>query len=337
MKKTGLSGFNESELLEKLSLDKNFRASQIFNSIHSTGITDLNSITSLPAPLRENLSEKYTVFTSVIDAELTDPDGSSKLRIKLDDSSMIECVLLSDSKSRKTACISTQAGCRMGCTFCKTGSMGYKRNLESHEIIEQFLHLRNIFGQISNIVFMGMGEPLDNFDNLIKAVNILHNKKGINMSYRKMTVSTCGLAIGITKLADCEADLRLALSLNAADPVKRKEIMPVTSKYSLVDLKKALIYFQSVRKKRITLEYVMIDNFNISEKDAALLKDFCKGLSVMVNLIPWNPAEDLPYKTPSWKKVDDFCAMLDRNNLPYSIRRKKGRSINGACGQLASG
>ena len=337
MNKKGLSGFNESELLSELALDKNFRASQIFSSIHSTGIKDINDITSLPSDLRKDLSGKYSVFTSEIDTELTDPDGSSKLRIKLEDSLLIECVLLSDSSSRKTACISTQAGCRMGCTFCKTGSMGYKRNLEVYEIVEQYLHLRSSFGHISNIVFMGMGEPLDNYNNLIKAAAIFHNRKGINLGYRKMTVSTCGLAEGIIKLADSDADMRLAVSLNAADPVKRKEIMPVTNKYSLDDLKNALIYFQNTRKKRITLEYVLIDNFNISEKDALLLKNFCTGLSVMINLIPWNPADNLPYKTPSWNRVDRFCSFLDKYRLPYSVRRKKGRSINGACGQLASG
>ena len=336
MKKTGLSGLDEGELLKELSLDKNFRAVQIFSSIHSTGITDIKSITSLPAAERERLSENYTIFTSKIDTLLKDPDGSSKLRIKLSDSSLIECVLLSDSKSRKTACISTQAGCRMGCKFCKTGSMGFIRNLETCEIVEQFLHLRKKFGNISNIVFMGMGEPLDNFDNFIGAVKILHNSRGINMGYRKMTVSTCGLAEKIIKLADSEIDIRLALSLNSADPVKRKKIMPVTLKDSLEDLKKALTYFHSVRKKRITLEYVMIDDFNISEHDAELLKNFCNGLSVMINLIPWNPAEDLPFKTPSGNKVDKFCSFLDTYSLPYSVRRKKGRSINGACGQLAS-
>lgn len=336
MKKTGLSGLDEGELLKELSLDKKFRATQIFTSIHSNGVYDINSITSLPASERERLSENYTVFTSKIDTLLKDPDGSSKLRIKLSDSSLIECVLLSDSKSRKTACISTQAGCRMGCKFCKTGSMGFVRNLDISEIVEQFLHLRKKFGNISNIVFMGMGEPLDNFDNLIGAVRIFHNSKGINMGYRKMTVSTCGLAEKIINLADSDTDIRLALSLNSADPVKRKKIMPVTAKHNLDDLKKALNYFQSVRKKRITLEYVMIDDFNISEHDAKLLKNFCKGLSVMVNLIPWNPAEDLPFKTPSGNKVDKFCSYLDSFSLPYSVRRKKGRSINGACGQLAS-
>jgi 23S rRNA (adenine2503-C2)-methyltransferase len=336
MKKKGLSGLDEGELLKELSLDKKFRATQIFSSIHSTGVTDIKSITSLPAAERERLSENYTVFTSKIDTLLKDPDGSSKLRIKLSDSSLIECVLLSDSKSRKTACISTQAGCRMGCRFCKTGSMGYIRNLDISEIVEQFLHLRKKFGNISNIVFMGMGEPLDNFDNLIGAVKILHNSSGINMGYRKMTVSTCGLTEEIIKLADMDIDIRLALSLNSADPVKRKKIMPVTAKHSLEDLKKALTYFQSVRNKRITLEYVMIDDFNISEHDAKLLKKFCTGLSVMVNLIPWNPAEDLPFNTPSGKKVDRFCSFLDTYSLPYSVRRKKGRSINGACGQLAS-
>ena len=336
MAKTGLSGLDESDLITELSLDKKFRASQIFSSIHSSGITDINSITSLSLSERKRLSENYTVFTSQIDKTLIDPDGSSKLRLKLSDSSLIECVLLADSKKRKTACISTQAGCRMGCLFCKTGSMGFIKNLNVSEIIEQFLHLRNSFGQISNIVFMGMGEPLDNFENLIKSVKIIHNKKGINMGYRKMTVSTCGIADRIMELADSEADIRLAVSLNAADPLKRIKLMPVTAKYSLEELKKSLIYFQSVRKKRITLEYVLIDDYNISAEDAKLLKKFCSGLSVMVNLIPWNPAENIPFKTPSWKKVDTFCTFLDNYNIPYSVRRKKGRSINGACGQLAS-
>ncbi len=336
MNRKGISGFDKEELLKRLDLDKKFRASQIFKSIHVTGVDSMDKITSLPYELRERLSREYTVFSSVVDKKLTDSDGSSKLALKLADSQIIECVLLRDSSSRKTACISTQAGCRMGCTFCKTGSMGYKRNLEVHEIVEQYLYLRKFFGHISNIVFMGMGEPLDNYENLIKSVKILHNSDGINLGYRKMTVSTCGLAEKITDLADSGADLRLAVSLNAADPEKRRQIMPVTKKYELDKLKKALVYFQSIRKKRITLEYVLIDDFNISEKDAALLKRFSSGLSVMVNLIPWNPAENLSYKTPSKNKINKFCSMLDNYRIPYSIRRKKGSRINGACGQLAA-
>ena len=336
MKKISLAGFEEEELKTSLSLDKNYRAKQIFSSVHSSGITEINAITSLPLSERERLGNTFTVFSSTIDKILKDPDGSSKIRLILSDYAVIECVLLNDSKNRKTACISTQAGCRMGCSFCKTGSMGYKRNLHPSEIVEQFLHLRNNFGNISNIVFMGMGEPLDNYDNLLKAVRILHSRNGSDIGFRKMTVSTCGLSDRIISLADSSADVRLAVSLNSADPDRRKSIMPVTAKHSLDSLKKSLLYFQSVRKKRITIEYVMIDDFNISQKDAAQLKNFCSGLSVMINLIPWNPADNLPYKTPSWNKVDTFCTLLDSYSLPYSVRRKKGRRINGACGQLAS-
>ncbi len=330
-----ISGMLPEGICRALDLDKPYRAMQIFKALYS-GITDFDKITTLPRPLRESLSTNFTLMDSALDKVLSDDDGNGKLSITLSDSRIIECVLLSDGRGRKTACLSTQAGCAMGCLFCKTGEGGFFRNLAASEITEQFIHLERQFGRISNIVFMGMGEPLDNMENLINASSVLNREEGAGIGYRKMTVSTCGLADKIMELADSAPPLRLAVSLNSALQEKRETIMPVARKFKIDELKDSLLYYQKRRDKRITLEYVLISGFNTGERDAKALRSFMAGLSAMVNLIPWNPAPGLDFRTPSGKETENFCRLLESAGIQYAVRRKKGRKIRGACGQLAS-
>ncbi len=332
--KIPLSGMTLEEILSAVNPDKPFRAQQIFKAIHSS-ITDFNLMTNLPANLIKNLSVNFTVTGSEINKILKD-DSSGKLSITLHDKNIIECVMLSDLKERKTACLSTQAGCAMGCLFCKTGESGFFRNLSASEIIDQFIFLEKEFGEISNIVFMGMGEPLDNIEALFKATEILNRKEGKGISYRRMTVSTCGLADKIAYIAENGPLLRLAVSLNSAKQEKRETIMPVAKRFTLDELKKSLCYYQEKKDKRITLEYVLIKGFNMGEDDVKYLKDFISGLSVIINVIPWNPAPGLDFKTPSQRETENFLKLLDLNNITYSVRHKKGQKIRGACGQLSS-
>lgn len=322
------------EIFEAAGLEKPYRAAQIFRAIQNN-VSDIESITTLPGQLRKTISERFTAVATSVREKLSDEEGNGKLAIALPDSLVIECVALSDSSGRITACLSTQAGCAMGCAFCKTGETGFFRNLLPFEIVEQFFHLENSFGKISNIVFMGMGEPLENLENLSRAAEILNNREGKNTGYRKMTLSTCGLADRIVQLAESGPPVRLALSLNSAIQEKREKIMPVSKKFSLKELKGSLLFYQDKMKKRITLEYVLLNRFNTSKEDAKALSLFAKGLSAIVNLIPLNPVEGIGYAAPGRKEVESFCSFLDEYGINYTLRRKKGRNIKGACGQLA--
>ncbi len=331
--KTLLTGLPPDEIAEYLNLKPKFRGKQIFEWIHS-GITSFSDMTNLPLDVRERLKDT-PVLSSEISKEAVSEDGTAKVTIRLHDNSFIESVVLVDNDNRKTACLSSQVGCAMGCTFCKTATMGLLRNLTAGEIVEQFLHLKSRYGTISNIVFMGMGEPLANLEELIKSIEILHNPKGQNIGLRKITVSTSGIISKIKELADRALPVRLAVSLISADEKIRAELMPVAGKESLKKLKESLIYFQSVSKKRITIEYVLMAGVNDTKEDAVKLRHFVDNLKVIVNIIPWNPVEGLPYKEPEEQVVDSFMDILEELSIPVTKRYRKGRSVNGACGQLA--
>ena len=348
--KIPLSGMVPEEILSAVNPDKPYRANQIFKAIQS-GITDFNLITNLPASLIKSLCDNFTINESMVNKVLRDNNigkgqtpcrgkapasCAGKVSITLHDRNIIECVLLSDISGRKTACLSTQAGCAMGCLFCKTGDNGFSRNLSCSEIVDQFLFLEKEFGKISNIVFMGMGEPLDNIEALFKAADVLNKKEGKGISFRKMTLSTCGLADKIKYIAENGPPMRLAVSLNSANQKKREKIMPVSKKFDVNKLKESLLYYQGKRNKRITLEYVLIKEFNTGKDDVKELKDFISPLSAIVNIIPWNPAPGLDFKTPSAKETEHFLNLLDINHIPYTVRHKKGQKIRGACGQLSS-
>ena len=330
-----LYGMKPNELLGALGLAKSYQGKQVHKWL-IRGVASFDEMTDLPKDLRERLGAAMPSLTSsrIID-EQTDSSGATKLAIGLHDGAVVECVILTDKENRKTACLSSQVGCAMGCTFCRTGTMGLVRNLQAFEIIEQFVHIRRIAPETTHIVFMGMGEPMANFSEVIHAITYLHDPNGYDIGLRKITISTCGVVPGILQLAELNLPVRLAVSLVTADDRLRTTIMPVNKAYPLGDLKKALIRYQHMVGKRFTLEYVMLHDQNTDGKAAKQLADFIRGLDVVVNLIPWNPAAELPWETPGRKEIDAFIRELDLLGVPYTRRFSRGRGVNGACGQLA--
>jgi 23S rRNA (adenine2503-C2)-methyltransferase len=263
----------------------------------------------------------------------------------LRDGGKIESVLLNDGSGRNTACLSTQAGCPLGCVFCRTGALPFKRNLVSAEIVEQFLFLRGTApgedSGISNIVVMGMGEPLLNLGELRRAIAVITAKEGPGLSPRRVTVSTSGIAAGIRDLAENGPSVRLALSLTTADNELRERLMPVTRTNPLKEVKDALAKYQKNENRRITLEMVLLGGVNTRQKDVEELKRFADGLDVIVNLIPWNPVEGMflegrALREPEKGELAAFTALLEKRGIAYTCRRRKGRGVGGACGQLGA-
>lgn len=291
-------------------------------------------MTNLSLDLRNQLKEKALLRSSKVSNILKDPDGTIKLQITLSDNNAVETVLLTDKEGRKTACVSCQAGCAMKCAFCMTGTLGLSRNLEAYEIVEQFLYLEKIAGKLDNIVFMGMGEPMQNLSAIRKAIQILCHKDGRALSSKRITLSTCGIVKGIYDLADNGPHIRLAVSLTTANEELRKEIMPVTNGNPLSELKKAIDYYAEKSGKRVTLEAALLHDTNTDEKSARNLINFAADSDVNINLIPWNPVSSLPFTEPGKNEVQKFVSLLEREGLNVTLRTRRGRKIGGACGQL---
>lgn len=325
--------YSPEELLSACSLEKGFQAQQVFTWLAS-GITSFDDMTNLPVPLRQALKEKFSIYTTHIVSTLKDK-SSCKIGIKLKDEAVIEAVLLIDEKNRMTACLSSQVGCPLACKFCKTGMLGFKRNLTCGEIVEEFHLLTKIAGaKIDNIVFMGMGEPLLNIAEVQKAISILTHPKGLALSKRRITISTAGVIKEIRQLADEAEGIRLAVSLTVADHVCRLNLMPIEKTNPIDELKSAIKYFNDKTHKRVTLELALIAGVNTSKEMMQQLIEFSKDLNVFINLIPWNPIKELPFSTPSNKEVDMIEKQLKSNGLNVAVRRKKGGNIAGSCGQL---
>ena len=328
------------ELALILNLDKSFQGKQIYDWLVK-GVTSFSEMTNLPKTLRERLSEEYpSVFSSTIVATQTDDEGNSKLALRLYDGNIIECVMLRDKEGELTACLSSQVGCAMGCKFCRTGTLKLTRNLQDFEIVEQFAQLKilalQLYGKdITHVVFMGMGEPLANLENVLSAISFLHDPKGYNLSHRRITISTCGLVPGIQELTRREIPVKLAVSLVAPEDAKRTSLMPVNRAYGLTQLRSALVAFQKESGRRFTFEYCMIHGVNTTEQDADNLQRFCRGLEVIMNLIPFNPCNELDFETPTEQEIKAFTNALTKRGVAYTIRISRGRSIKGACGQLA--
>jgi 23S rRNA (adenine2503-C2)-methyltransferase len=344
-----MSNYNDKPVLAGLTFEEvkgffpnhpPFRSSQIYKWLIS-GIESFDDMNNLPLSLRKELAEKNTLYPGEVSSTQRDTDGTVKLGISMKDNVVIEAVLLRDGKNRKTACLSTQAGCPVGCVFCKTGMIGYKRNLTAAEISCQFLFLLKTEKEISHIVIMGMGEPLFNLSELRKAIGFFTDKKGLNISKRRITVSTNGIAEGILDLANNGPDIRLALSLTTAREELRQRLIPASRKNSLPVLKEALLEYQKKMKHRITLEMVLLKGLNTGVSDAKAVRDFSGGLDTVVNLIPWNPVEGLEFEglplcTPTQKEISDYASALENEGMKVTTRMKKGRGISGACGQLGS-
>ncbi len=328
------------ELALILNLDKSFQGKQIYDWLVK-GVTSFSEMTNLPKTLRERLSEEYpSVFSSTIAATQTDDEGNSKLALRLFDGNIIECVMLKDKEGELTACLSSQVGCAMGCKFCRTGTLKLTRNLHDFEIVEQFAQLKILAQKlyskdITHVVFMGMGEPLANLENVLSAISFLHDPKGYNLSHRRITISTCGLVPGIQELTRREIPVKLAVSLVAPEDAKRTSLMPVNRAYGLTQLRSALVAFQKESGRRFTFEYCMIHGVNTTEQDADNLQRLCRGLEVIMNLIPFNPCNELDFETPTEQEIKAFTNALTKRGVAYTIRISRGRSIKGACGQLA--
>jgi 23S rRNA (adenine2503-C2)-methyltransferase len=338
--KPALAGLLPGEISGFLEPLPSFRAAQIYQWICS-GAASFDNMKNLPLSLRGELAERFKLYSSQVAAELEDGDGTVKFQINLEDGCKIEAVILTDGEGRKTACLSVQAGCPAGCVFCKTGRLGFRRNLRAGEIAEELLFLRRKAPGISHIVIMGMGEPLLNLDELRRAVGFLCHSGGLNISQRRITLSTSGIVTGIKDLADNGPGIRLAFSLTTARQELREKLMPMAKANPLPDLRESLLHYQKKQKHRVTLEAVLLSGVNTGAADAEAMADFAQGLDTVINLIPWNPVEGLsfrglPLRSPAPGETAAFAAALKKRGLNVTFRWEKGRSVSGACGQLGS-
>lgn len=314
-----------------------FRASQLMKWIHQRGVLDFMEMTDFSLSLREQLQEIAVASPPIVEDCLISPEGTEKYLIKLDSGSMIEMVKIPEKK-RMTLCISSQAGCALQCTFCATGAQGFERNLSPSEIIGQ-LWIANFYKNplhlISNVVFMGMGEPLLNIEPVMSSISIMQHQNAYGLSKRRITLSTSGIVPEINKLA-ARTDVSLAISLHAANNVLRDEIVPINKKYPLEELIEACKNYLANQNKRknITIEYIMIDGVNDSMEHAKQLVKCLKGLSCKVNLIPFNPFEGCNYLRSQEQTIQNFKQFLMSKGLITTLRITRGDAIDGACGQL---
>jgi len=291
-------------------------------------------MTDLAKETRAELRRLYAVYLPTIKKSVKSRDGTRKYLFSLKDGKLIESVLLKDGTGRKTICLSTQVGCKLNCSFCATGSSGFQRNLTPAEIIGQVYRIAEGGPDISNIVYMGMGEPFLNYGNVIKSLQLLTSEEGANFGQRKITVSTCGIPEGIMTFADQELQIRLAVSLNSADDKVRSILMPINRKHPLAALREAIIYYQQKSGRRVTLEYVMLDGVNDRQVDLQAMRKFCEGLDVHVNLIPFNPFGN-KYHPSKRAAIHHFLNGLAAAKINAVMRQSKGQDILAACGQLA--
>lgn len=329
-----------SAVINSLS-EKPYLAKVIFQWIHKHGASGIEEMTNTPRGLKNKLKQGgYYISNLVKEKFLEDKEGTAKYVFKLPDNNIIETVLLNDGKrkeERLTLCISSQVGCRMHCTFCATGRLPYKRNLTAGEIADQIIQVeKDLKQKIQNVVFMGMGEPLDNYDSVLKAIQILNSELGKNIGARRITVSTCGIVPGIKKLAREKLQVRLAVSLPSAFDAVRNKIAPVSREYPIEKLRQALKYYQAETKRRMTIEYLLIKDTNDGQKDLEGLLKFLKGLDVYINLIEYNPFPNNRLKAAGRKTMAFFKKKLAEAGYQVACRYKRGRKIKAACGQLGS-
>ncbi len=318
-----------------------YRAEQLYKWLYD--YKSFDDMTNLPLELRENLKQEYLELPVKIEKELVSKDGTKKYLLSLEDGNIVECVLM-NYKYGNTICISTQVGCRMGCAFCATGIDGLARNLTAGEMLAEVLAINSHIGgttadrKITNIVLMGCGEPLDNYDNVLKFIRLISAKEGFNLSQRSISLSTCGLADKIKKLADEDLGITLTISLHASTDEQRKKIMKVAQAFSLKELFFAIKYYFEKTRRRIVFEYIELD-INTNEDDAKRIKELCKGISYHFNLIPINatpnsPIENPALKAPTKEKQAAFWEFLKEQGISATTRRTLGSDIEGACGQL---
>lgn len=313
-----------------------YRARQLFRWVYNQGNLDFNEMTNIPRGLRTVFSEMFSLQLMPISGEYPSGDGSVKLAFTAGDGEIIESVIMPD-KNRMTLCVSAQVGCRMGCKFCVTGKIGFRRNLTTGEIVGQAVAVREYLKKkerdpITNIVFMGMGEPMDNSENVIAALDILKDENGLNFSYRKITVSTVGLVDGLRALDSKSAVI--AISLNAADDDTRSMLMPINRLYPVGKIMDFARNFKGTKRLRITFEYILIKGINDSLEDARRLADLLKDIKCKINLIPYNPSSYTEYERPDRTEIDKFHEYLLNRYFTVFIRDSRGQDVSAACGQL---
>ncbi len=328
--------FSYEELVDEilnLGLER-YRADQILDWVFDKKVNDFEAMTNLSKEHRAFLKERFKIpFLKLLDKRVSQIDGTTKFLWELEDGETIESVLLYHP-GRITACISTQVGCPIKCVFCATGKSGFVRNLSTAEIVAQVLSMeKEEKKKIGNVVYMGMGEPLLNYENVVKSIRILNHRKMGNIGIRRITLSTVGIPEKIVQLANEGLDINLAISLHAPSNFKRDELVPINRKYSIEEILEAVRFYQSKTGRRVTIEYVLIRGLNDEISDAKKLAEILRGLKVYVNLIPVNPVDE-SLKKPSRERLLAFKRILSENGIEAEIRREKGSDIEAACGQL---
>jgi len=314
--------------------EKPFRAEQVFKWIYEKNVKNFSDMTNISIQLQEKLSKYYTLGRYNIIKKLESLDGTKKYLFDVLDGNAIETVLM-EYKHGKTICVSSQVGCKMGCKFCASTGIPFIRNLTAGEIVEQVLSVQEDIGEkISNVVFMGIGEPLDNFENVVKAINIMNSQKGLNIGARHISISTCGVVPKIYELADIKLQCTLSISLHATNNEKRSQMMPVNNAYNVEELIKACKYYIEKTNRRISFEYALSDEQNDTLEDAKELVTLLKGMLCHVNLIPINKIENGKYKKSTNKNIIAFRDFLNEHGIVATIRRELGSDIEAACGQL---
>lgn len=315
--------------------EKKFRTAQIYKWLHVKHIISFDDMTDLSSKLREKLKQMCTITELKIVKVLTSrEDGTKKYLFSLPDGNIIESVFMRYHHGN-SVCISTQVGCRMGCRFCASTIDGLERNLTPSEMLDEiYAIIRDTKERVSNIVLMGSGEPLDNFDNVVKFIRLISDENGENISQRNITLSTCGLVPNIIKLADLKMSVTLAISLHASDDETRRQLMPIANKYSIAEIIDAVKYFFEKTGRRITFEYSLVAGVNDTKEEAMRLVSVIKGINCHVNLIPVNPIKERDYRQSKPIEIKKFQNIVEQYGINVTIRREMGRDINGACGQL---
>lgn len=337
MEKQDIMLYSLDELKEYLNSigEKPFRAKQIYEWLHQKLVECFDDMTNISNNLKEKLNNDFYIQSLEMVQVLTSKiDGTQKFLFRLNDGNVIESVLMRYMHGN-SVCISTQVGCRMGCRFCASTLDGLVRNLKLSEMLEEIYYIQRYSKErVSNIVLMGSGEPMDNFDNVLAFVKAISDENGLHISQRNITISSCGLAEKIKELADSNVQVTLALSLHAADDETRKQLMPIAYKYSIREVLEACQYFFDKTGRRITFEYSLVAGVNDTKEEAAKLVHLIKGMNCHVNLIPVNPIKERDFKRSTKVNIASFKGHLEKNGINATVRREMGSDIQGACGQL---
>ncbi|HBY57657.1 MAG TPA: 23S rRNA (adenine(2503)-C(2))-methyltransferase RlmN [Candidatus Atribacteria bacterium] len=339
MKKKDIKNFTLDELKEEFenSGEKRFRATQLFHWVYKKCIENFDDMTDLPVAFRKFLHYNFYLRNIGLLKFVKSKDGTEKYLFKLEDGNVIESVLIFSNKGRITECISSQVGCKYNCLFCESGKKGFTRNLLVSEILNQVLFIKKkLKSNPHNIVFMGIGEPLDNYDNVIKAIYILNSKEAFNIGARKITISTCGIIPAIKKLQECNWQVELSVSLHAPEDKLRSYLMPVNNKYPLYDLIEVCRDYVKKTNRQITFEYILIKGINDSLNYADKLAKLIGGFNFKINLITFNPAPGSLLQATDISQIKSFREKLVAKKIPTTIRVSRGGDISAACGQLKS-